>query len=98
MPAAPLGCAYFNFTASHDGIGMRPEYGEKVFEIFKRLEAKDEYEGTGIGLAICKKIVARHGGEIGVESSLGEGSTFWFTLAPAPQRRGDDHASSDQDR
>jgi signal transduction histidine kinase/predicted transcriptional regulator len=63
-----------------NGIGIKEEYYANIFGMFKRLYSREEYEGSGIGLAICKKIVERHGGEIGVESNLDGGSTFWFTV------------------
>ena len=65
----------------HDnGIGIKKEYIKTIFTMFKRLNAREEYEGTGIGLSVCKKIVERHGGEIGVSSVPGCGSVFWCTL------------------
>ena len=80
IDAARHGDGKWLFRVADDGIGIEPEYTDRIFEVFKRLHTHQEYPGTGIGLTLCKRIADRHDGEIWVESTPGEGSTFYVTL------------------
>lgn len=85
ITVAPQGREW-QFAISDNGIGIAPQDFERVFVVFQRLHSRDTYPGTGIGLSVVKKIVERHGGRIWVESRLGKGTTFYFTL-PKPGGR-----------
>ena len=77
----------YAIAVADNGIGIAPEHRAAIFEPFKRLHSSDEFEGTGLGLATCRKIVERHGGSLWCEAGEGGGTVFWFTLAPAEGSR-----------
>ena len=81
VPCGPSAAGEYRFAVSDNGIGIPAGEEERIFQVFKRLHARDDYDGTGMGLAICRRAIERHGGTIWVESRPGGGSVFCFTVA-----------------
>ena len=84
----PKNACHWRFTVTDNGIGIDERHRERIFGMFKRLHTRDAYPGTGIGLAVCKKIVERHRGTLGVaDGPDGRGTTFWFTIPQQQEKR-----------
>ena len=92
LPGVLPGDEACRIMVKDNGIGFSKEYAEKIFALFQRLHGRSEYEGTGIGLAVCRKITDRHGGNIVAKSSEGDGATFIITL-PVKQNQNPDQES-----
>jgi hypothetical protein len=98
VPTVHIGVAArestWEFSCADNGIGIEPQYADRIFVIFQRLHAREEYTGTGIGLALCKRIVEHHGGRLWLDASVTSGTTFRWTLPVLPDDVGQNASGS----